>query len=223
VTANSTGSGDAGTISIVAPDALRIFGGTISSEALASDGGNIDIRVGNLVHLKNGEISTAAGSGAGAGGNITIDPTFVILEHSKIVANAFGGPGGNIRIVADYFLSTPDSVIDASSELGVSGSVDISAPRTDLNNGLKPLPAQFFDASTLLRETCGTRAAATGGASSLVDAGSGGLAASPERFAASSYFANSPAPASASIGASDSGAPHLVAAKHARLRLACAG
>jgi filamentous hemagglutinin family protein len=221
VTANSTGSGNAGAINIVAPDALRLFGGTISSEALASDGGNIDIRVGNLVHLKNSEITTAVGSGAGAGGNITIDPTFVILENSKIVANAFGGPGGNIRIVADYFLSTPDSLIDASSELGVSGNVDISAPRTDLNNGLKPLPAQFFDASTLLRETCGTRAAAGGAASSLVDAGSGGLAASPERFAASSYFAG--APATAPVAESTPGMPHLVAAKHARLRLACAG
>jgi len=222
IEATSTGTGNAGSIELVAPDALRIFGGTISSEALAADGGNIDIRVGNLVHLRNGEISTAVGSGEGSGGNITIDPTFVVLENSRIVTNAFGGPGGNIRIVADYFLSSPDSLIDASSQLGVSGRVDISAPRTDLNNGLKPLPEQFFDASTLLRETCGARAAAGGTASSLVDAGRGGLAASPERFAASSYFAGAPAAASPRAMADEPLGLRLVSAKRARL-IACNG
>ncbi|HEY6569864.1 MAG TPA: hypothetical protein VIZ22_06225, partial [Candidatus Limnocylindrales bacterium] len=130
VTATSTGTGNAGSINIAASDALRLFGGTISSEALNADGGNIDIRVGNLVHLRNSEITTAVGSGLGAGGNIFIDPTFVILENSKIAANAFGGSGGNIRIIATYFLNTLDSLVDASSQAGLPGTVQISSPNT---------------------------------------------------------------------------------------------
>ena len=135
IRARSTGAGNAGTIRIAATDALRIFGGSaIGSEALSSDGGDIDIRVGNLVHLKGSEITTSVGSGAGAGGNIFIDPTFVILEGgSRIVANAFGGPGGNIQIFALYFLNTLDSLVDASSTAGLPGTVSISSPNTNLS------------------------------------------------------------------------------------------
>ena len=49
------------------------------------------------------------------GGNITIDPEFVILQNSQIVANAFAGQGGNIQITAEAFLADPDSRVDASS------------------------------------------------------------------------------------------------------------
>jgi len=220
VTATSTGSGNAGSISISASDALRIFGGsTISSEALKADGGNIDIRVGNLVHLKNSEITTAVGSGAGAGGNIFIDPTFVILENSRITANAFGGPGGNIQIFATYFLNTLDSLIDASSGAGVPGTVQISAPNTNLSTQIKVLPATFFDATQLVREACSARGAAGARASSLVGVGRGGLAASPERLATSTYFGDA---AVAESSASTSPGLKLVSAKRARL-MGCAG
>jgi len=221
IQARSGSSGTAGAIRIAATDALRIFGGTITSEALNADGGNIDIHVGNLVHLKRGEISTAVGSGAGAGGNIFIDPTFVILEDgSRIVANAFGGPGGRIQIFATYFLNTLDSLVDASSALGVPGTVQISAPNTNLSTQIKVLPATFFDASQLVREACASRYASGAPRSSLVGVGRGGLAASPERFASSTYFADRPlamtnAPASTGL--------RFATAQRARLAVDCAG
>ena len=219
ITATSTGTGNAGSINITASDALRIFGGsTISSEALQADGGNIDIRVGNLVHLKNSEITTAVGSGAGAGGNVFIDPTFVILENSRIAANAFGGPGGNIQIFATYFLNTLDSLVDASSQAGIPGTVQISAPNTNLSTQIKVLPAAFFDATQLVREACSARGMTGGNASSLVGVGRGGLAASPERFATSTYFGNTPM----AVSSSESSGLKLVTAKRARL-MDCAG
>jgi filamentous hemagglutinin family protein len=222
VEATSTGTGNAGSIDIAATDALRIFGGTISSEALRADGGNIDIRVGNLVHLKRGEITTAVGSGLGAGGNIFIDPTFVILEDgSRIVANAFGGSGGNIRIIATYFLNTLDTLVDASSQLGVPGTVQISSPNTNLSTQLKVLPAALFDATQLVREACAGRGVASGGGgSSLVGVGRGGLAASPERLATSTYFGDSP---SALSSAPTATGLKLVSATRARLAQDCAG
>jgi large exoprotein involved in heme utilization and adhesion len=196
IRARSLGSGAAGSVRIGASDALRLFaGGEIDTQALSSDGGNIDIRVGNLVHLKASAITTAVGSGQGAGGNIFIDPIFVILEDgSRIVANAFGGPGGNIRIIATYFLNTLDSLVDASSALGAPGTVSIDSPNTNLSTQLKVLPAAFFDASALVREACSSRYATGAPRSSLVGVGRGGLAASPERFATSSYFDGAAAP-----------------------------
>ena len=158
VSSRSHGTGNAGNVNIVAGDALRIFGGSsILTGGTLADGGNIDLRVGNLLHLRDSEISTAVGSGQGAGGNIFIDPTFVILENSRIVANAFGGPGGNIRIFATYFLNTLDSLVDASSQAGVPGTVQISSPNSNLSTQIKVLPATFFDASALVREACSSR------------------------------------------------------------------
>ncbi len=161
------------------------------------------------------------GSGQGAGGNIFIDPTFVILENSRIVANAFGGPGGNIRIIADYFLSSPGSVIDASSRLGTSGVVQIAALNTNLSNELAALPVQVLDASAMLRDSCTARVASGGGASSLVGAGRGGLAASPERFAPSTYLDTAATTATSDGEFSPTGLK-LRIAQRARLIVGCA-
>jgi large exoprotein involved in heme utilization and adhesion len=222
IRARSLGAGPAGSIRIAASDALRLFGASaIDSQALASDGGNIDIRVGNLVHLKSSEITTAVGSGQGAGGNIFIDPIFVILEDgSRIVANAFGGPGGNIQIFATYFLNTLDTLIDASSSAGVPGSVSINAPNTNQSAQIKVLPAAFFDASALVREACSGRFATGAPRSSLVGVGRGGLAASPERFATSTYFGAAPAARSDAPGGAGL---RFAAANRARVMDGCAG
>ena len=96
------------------------------------------------------------------------------------------------HIVADFFLASPDSVVDASSQLGVSGSVQIAAPRTDPSAALALLPATLFDASSLLRESCAGRAGPR--ASSLVDVGRGGLAAAPDGVSMSRYFADTSLP-----------------------------
>ncbi len=192
VSANASGSGDAGSIAVTAADSLRLVGGSISTQALASDGGNIDIRVGEMLQLRGGEITTAVGGGSGAGGNIFIDPIFVMFDGgSRIVANAFGGPGGRIDIVANYFFNAPDTVIDASSALGVPGVVQISTPNVDVAGRLATLPAQLLDRSGLLRSACAVRGGAP--ASSLVAVGRGGLPVSPEQSSVANYF-EPPAP-----------------------------
>ena len=192
VTSSSSGAGGAGSIGLNASDWLKMTGGTISTEALSSDGGNIDIRAGNLVYLKNSAIITSVGSGSGNGGNISIDPIFVVLDNSRIAANAFGGAGGNISIIADYFITSPDSTVEASSQLGVSGNVQIAAPRTDPGSSLARLPSALFDASGLLRDSCAGRGGPR--ASSLMGVGRGGLAASPTGYSGSQYFAGAGLP-----------------------------
>ena len=69
------------------------------------------------------------GGASTVGGNITIDPQFVLLQNSQIIANAFEGTGGNIRIVAQQvFLADPASQVSASSALGINGQVEHSVP-----------------------------------------------------------------------------------------------
>ena len=67
-------------------------------------------------------------TGVGKGGNITIDPQFVVMQGSQVRADALGGPGGNIHIVAAVFLADPASQVSASSVLDRQGVVNIQAP-----------------------------------------------------------------------------------------------
>jgi filamentous hemagglutinin family protein len=157
VSAVSTGEGNAGNISVSVNDSLRMKGGSIRTRAVTSDGGNITITAPNMVYLLDSEITTSVESGLGDGGNISIDPEFVILNNSRIVANAFDGDGGNILIVTENFIATPDSVVDASSRFGLDGTVIIKSPVADLSSGLTELPESFLNVAALLREPCSAR------------------------------------------------------------------
>ena len=178
ISASSAGTGFAGDIFIDAGNRFDSNGGRVTTQATVSDGGNIQITARERVYLDKAEITTSVESGFGGGGNIDIDPKFVILNQSKILANAFGGPGGNINIVAGNFIVSPDSVIDASSELGVDGTVNISSPDEEVAEDLAVLSDSYLDLTGLTSERCGT----TAGASSLVDAGPGGLAVDPDGY-----------------------------------------
>ena len=192
IRASSSGAGLAGSIAVNAAGKLQLLaGGSISTEALFSDGGNIDIRAGQLVYLENSQITTSVGTGAGNGGNITIDPIFVVLNNSQIIANAFGGNGGNISIVSEFFVTDTGSLVQASSQLGVSGSVVIAAPQSNVGSSVTVLPSAYFDASALMRESCAARSGRA--ANSFVQAGRGGLGAQPGDLAFGDYGWRGPA------------------------------
>jgi filamentous haemagglutinin family N-terminal domain len=188
IVAASLGSGTSGDINITALNNLRLFNDSrISVETTQANAGDINLNVGNLLHLRDGSsITTSVAGGTGDGGNITIDPVFTVLDGaSEVVARAREGSGGNIRITTDFLFRSPDSRIDASSEFGVSGTVEIDSPDTDITGGITTLPESFFDAAALLRERCGVRAAV--GRSSFVVRGQG-LPAAPDTYLSASYF-----------------------------------
>jgi large exoprotein involved in heme utilization and adhesion len=178
VTADSVSTGFTGDITIAAGNSIDMNGGAVSTRALTSDGGNIAMTAPDQVYLLDSEITTSVESGFGGGGNIDIDPDFVILNNSEILANAFGGPGGNINIVAGNFIISADSRVDASSALGLDGTVNISSPDAEVAEDLAVLPENYLDVTSLMSERCGT----TAGTSSLVDAGPGGLAVDPDGY-----------------------------------------
>jgi hypothetical protein len=121
---------------------------------------------------------TATASRTGNGGNIAIDPQLVILDHSSIIAQAVEGHGGNITITADQFIPSSDSLVSASSQLGISGTVVINGPRVDVNGALVVLSTQLRGRTEVLREACESRTGRP--LSSLVEAGRGGLPHDPE-------------------------------------------
>jgi len=159
ISAESTGPGDAGNITITTGDSFLSTNGSVVTRATQADGGNIRITAPNFLRLRDSRITAEVGGGAQTvGGNITIDPQFVLLQNSQIVANAFAGTGGNIRIQAQQvFLADPASRVSASSALGINGVVNIQAPVTSISGAVAPLPQEFASTAELLRDRCAER------------------------------------------------------------------
>jgi filamentous hemagglutinin family protein len=188
ISAQSHSTGNAGNINIMASDSLVMQNNSaITTATIQSDGGDITIQAGRLVQLNDSTITTSVQGGLGNGGNIMIDPTFVILQNGQIIANAFGGNGGNITIVAGFFFADPFSVVSASSARGVSGTVNIQAPITNLSGTLAPLSEEFLQAAGLLRASCAARFQG-GNISSFVVAGRDGMPLEPGGFLPSPLF-----------------------------------
>jgi hypothetical protein len=186
ISAKSSGTGNAGSLSIIAFDVLTTQGSVISTGALQADGGDVLLAATSMLHLTDTTVTTSVGTGQGTGGNISVDPQFVILDHSQILAEAFGGPGGNISIVADVFL-TQASVISASSALSTPGTIDVQARITDISGNVAHLPDAVGGPAAVLRASCATRFAG-GNVSSLVISGREGVPPEPKAVLASPIF-----------------------------------
>ena len=103
------------------------------------------------------------------------------LENSDIVANAFQGVGGNIAIntqglfgLKSQLQLTPESDITASSQFGLSGTVNISNLAFTPTAGLIQLPSNIDDPSQRIVQGCRTY-----GNSRFVATGRGGLPEDP--------------------------------------------
>ncbi|MDH5435504.1 MAG: filamentous hemagglutinin N-terminal domain-containing protein [Gammaproteobacteria bacterium] len=178
VSARSEGTGDAGRIKLTSDTSIEMYSGaSISTEALIGGGGQIDILTRDLLHMEQASITSSVADGSGNGGNIFIDPIFIVLQGSSIKAQAFAGDGGSINMIANYFFADGNTVIDASSEFGVDGNVEVDSPDTDVSGALADLSADFLNASALLRSKCSARSASN--ESSLVIKSRGGVPSSP--------------------------------------------
>jgi len=202
-----SGSGLAGDINITAGHQITMTDSSISTKAITADGGNISIALtGSQLYLLNSQITTSVQGGGGSGGNITIGSAghpigFIILNGSQVRADAFGGPGGNIGVFADTFL-TGDSVLSASSALSAPGVINIQAKFTDLSGNITQLPETVLQAASLLRAACAARLSA-GKASSLVVSGREGVPLEPGGVMPSPLIAESPTDLGPSRSASE--------------------
>ncbi|MEK8015659.1 MAG: filamentous hemagglutinin N-terminal domain-containing protein [Candidatus Parabeggiatoa sp.] len=141
-------AGHAGMISIQAPTINLTDHSLIAASAKNAGGGDITITTPNFLSLQNSRITTSVKSGTGNGGDITIEqPVFVVLNNSKIAAQADKGRGGNIGIRSEQFIASSDSLVSASSKLGLDGEVNIDAPDMNLDEFLVVLPGGFVEAS----------------------------------------------------------------------------
>ena len=191
LSAKSAGAGNAGNITVLAGEQIHLANNaSITTEATAAGGGKIEVNVQERLILENSGITSSVADGSGNGGDIMIDPVFVVLLDSEIIARADAGNGGNINIVTDFLIASPGSQIDASSNIGIDGEVGIDTTDSEISNSLQALPVAYLDVGALLRNRCATRASRS--ASSFVVASQTGMPPSPEGLVTVSY-SSSPA------------------------------
>ena len=227
ITHTGSGStGNAGNVTIRS-DRLHLDGlSAINTQSEAGAGGDIRLEVTRWIEAIGSTISTSVLGGAGGGGDITIrmggepDVAVMILDRSRLLAQADRGPGGNMRIVTDLFVPSapPQTVVDASSQFGIDGEVQIDAPDASIVGTLATLPAAFLDAVGLIREGCIARAPES--TSTFLVRGRGGLPAAPGGLlpgapadGSQASAAGRPAYAGTLVGTTGDGRPVLLTVK----------
>ena len=178
ITAGSTGPADAGNITINAGAQFLSQNSSVTTQAARASGGNITLQATDAIRLVNSQINTSVQGGpTTTGGNITIDPAVMTLQNSQILAQAVQGQGGNINIVAGTFLADQTSLVNASSQFGLSGTVNIQSPISSLSGTLATLSQRPQPAQNLLSQRCAAQA--NGRLSSLVVTGRDALPSEP--------------------------------------------
>ncbi len=155
ITTESGGEGNAGNMNINARQMLLIDQSEVTTSASQADGGDVKITA-DFIELRDGRIVTAVGSGDGGGGNIAVTVNLGLLESSEIRADAFGGPGGRITIRSNGFITDTNTVISASSEQNVDGTVDIQG-LDDLSGSLTAIDPDFASNTALRTNQCARR------------------------------------------------------------------
>lgn len=186
ITANSNGAANAGNINVVATAGLAMQNSSITTLVHPNNNGNNagggDIKITTspnaTVYLQdNSTISASVADGPGGGGNVTIDPQYVILQGSRILAQTDQGTGGNITIIASMFQKDATSIVNADSRTGVNGTVTIQAPYAPGSGKIQPLGYRPLQAGSLLNQRCA--ALAGGEFSSFTLAGRDSLPVEP--------------------------------------------
>jgi filamentous hemagglutinin family protein len=191
VSVTNQGSGNGGSLNITADRIQLKNQGLIQAQTASGNGGDISLQVGNFLLMRDRSNITATAGSLGDGGNININaPIITGLENSDIIANAVQGRGGNIQIATQGIIGlryrpqlTPESDITASSQFGVSGTVQINTIGIDPNSGLVELPANTTDSSQQIASGCSTNQG-----SSFVATGRGGIPQNPTQQVRSDVY-----------------------------------
>jgi hypothetical protein len=154
ISSSSSSTSDAGTVSISSPFISLSNNASITTTAKTGNGGDITINADKLINLQNSSFKTSVDKDSGHGGDITVSAHTLIMNNAAIQANADGGSGGDINlklqalIPSQYHLLIGGTkvnwqpyqqgfnVIQAASQSGVSGSVNVTSPKLNISGDL---------------------------------------------------------------------------------------
>jgi filamentous hemagglutinin family protein len=175
----------AGDITVNVRQDATLKGGSFITSSAGMSGGNITLQTGGVLYLLHSGIGATAGTdksanGSGSaqtggnGGNIRIDPNIIVLDDSRVSANAAIGRGGNIILKSENYLNSGSPITATGT---ATGTVTIASPPLDLSGALLGLPSAPVASETQLQETCAM--AINGDFSSFLAVGQGDVEAAP--------------------------------------------
>ena len=183
ITVRNDGLGNGGNLNINADSIVLETRGNITASTVSGNGGDISLKIADLLILRDRGLISAEAQSIGNGGNIFIDANAIaIVTGSSIDANAIEGNGGNIGITTQGLFVADDSSITASSQFGLDGNVEIETLIGSRELELDSLPNQPVDAAQQITTGCSIR-------NDFTIAGKGGLPANPtEKLMATSVW-----------------------------------
>ncbi len=154
-----------GDIDLVIGGRLELIDATIRTDSARPASGNVAIDVAGPSAIVDSEITTNVDTPAGQGGDLRLETTALAIAGSRLRADAsqLNADAGNILLQASSgIVRSPDSEIRANAELGVSGSVVLAGPETNLAGELGVLAADYRERPDTLRDPCAARRTRTG-------------------------------------------------------------
>ncbi|KPA13068.1 secreted protein containing Filamentous hemagglutinin [Candidatus Magnetomorum sp. HK-1] len=156
--------GAAGKINVNAGNAIQLLrNSALTTEAFNADEsesvgkGTIITNAKNTIYLLDSKITSSVLGGKDNAGSIDAFADNVLMNRSQIIAKADKGRGGNIHIVAQQFLQSATSIVDASSNKGIDGQVTIDSPEANASSGLATMPTDLLNAQQWMRTPCDAR------------------------------------------------------------------
>jgi hypothetical protein len=191
ITTESTGNVDAGSIVANFTNTLVMDPSFVTTAANSGNGGSITLNGGQLINLQNSGFLTSVATANGNGGNINVNANTLIMNNGVIQANAQSGNGGNINLQLQNLIPSQNqllkggaqvvwqpfqdgfNVIQAASQNGINGSINISSPQFSISGSMGDLNSSLA-IPILDSNPCLSSAAFT---SSLARIGKGGVSA----------------------------------------------
>ncbi|MDP2427947.1 MAG: filamentous hemagglutinin N-terminal domain-containing protein [Methylobacter sp.] len=188
IISRSIGNIAAGEIAVNFSRQLNMVSADINTTANTGDGGSVTVNGGESIYLQNAGFTTTVRGVEGNGGDIFTTADILVMDTGLIQANAVSGSGGDILLNLKALIPSGNSLllggspviwqpsefgfnlIQAASETGVSGTVNVTAPQLNLSGIIANLGGAQFDTDMISQDYCNL-----GIGSSLTRTGSGGL------------------------------------------------
>ncbi len=153
-----TYGGNAGTIVLnIQEDMSLSQDSRITTASLSSGGGSLKLNTQDLLNIRDSQITSSVREGAGNGGDLEINAEFIVQKNAPIIARAVEGNGGNIQINSKgifKFIPSTSSPIDASSQFGVSGKVELLTPDEQISGSSFIVQGGFLNGAGLALNQC---------------------------------------------------------------------
>ena len=155
ISVSNLGNGDSGNLNLNSQSLSLNNRASLEAEVNIGSQGNINLTTNNIFLRDNSKITSQATDTA-TGGNIFINnrDNLVLLNNSQIIADAVQGNGGNIEITTRGFFVSPDSLVTASSQFGLDGTVEIDILNEGKQQTIETGNYDFISISKLINNRC---------------------------------------------------------------------